>query len=73
MDKILIAAAAYLVIGVLFSIFIKWGNENLVKRDERVDLGNKEHHIIATIWPMFVIVFVIALIISLLKKLSNWF
>jgi hypothetical protein len=73
MDKILTAAAAYLVIGALFSIFIKWGNENVIKEDERVDLGNKEHHIIATIWPMFVIVFVIALIISLLKKLSKWF
>ena len=73
MNKILIAIAAYLVIGALFSIFIKWGNENVVDDDERVDLGNKEHHVIATIWPMFVIVFVIAFIISLLKKLSKWF
>ncbi len=72
MDKILIAAASYLVIGVLFSIFIKWGNDNLVKKDERVDLGNKEHHVITTIWPMFVIVFVIAFIISLIKRFLRW-
>lgn len=73
MNKILIAAAAYLVIGVLFSIFIKWGNENLVKRDERVDLGNKEHHVITIVWPIFVIVFVIVFIVSLIKRLSRWF
>ena len=73
MNTILIALAAYLVIGALFSIFIKWGNENVIEEDERVDLGNKEHHIIATIWPMFVIVFVIAFIVALIKKISNWF
>ena len=73
MDKILIALAAYLVIGALFSIFIKWGNENVIEEDERVDLGNKEHHIIATIWPMFIIVFVVSLIVSLIKRFSRWF
>ena len=72
MNKILIALAAYLVIGALFSIFIKWGNENVVDDDERVDLGNKEHHVIATIWPMFVIVFVVALVVSLIKRFLKW-
>jgi heme/copper-type cytochrome/quinol oxidase subunit 2 len=72
MNKILIAIAAYLVIGALFSIFIKWGNENVVDDDERVDLGNKEHHVIATIWPMFVIVFVVALVVSLIKRFLKW-
>ena len=72
MNKILIAIAAYLVIGALFSIFIKWGNENVVDDDERVDLGNKEHHVISTIWPLFVIVFVVALVVSLIKRFLKW-
>tara|TARA_R110002020_G_scaffold9349_5_gene36971 strand:+ start:1178 stop:1399 length:222 start_codon:yes stop_codon:yes gene_type:complete len=73
MNEILIISAAYLVIGALFSIFIKWGNENVVDNDEKVNLGNKEHHIIAIVWPVFVIVFVISFIIALIKRFSRWF
>jgi len=73
MNEILTVAAAYLVIGALFSIFIKWGNENVVSEDERVNLNNKEHHVIAIIWPVFVIVFVISFIVALIKRFSRWF
>tara|TARA_B100000497_G_C7684677_1_gene414731 strand:- start:2037 stop:2258 length:222 start_codon:yes stop_codon:yes gene_type:complete len=73
MNEILIISAAYLVIGALFSIFIKWGNENVVDDDERVDLDNKEHHVIAIVWPVFVIVFVVSFIIALIKRFSRWF
>tara|TARA_R100000900_G_scaffold146124_1_gene134446 strand:- start:400 stop:621 length:222 start_codon:yes stop_codon:yes gene_type:complete len=73
MNEILIISAAYLVIGALFSIFIKWGNENVVDNDEKVNLGNKEHHIIAIVWPVFVIVFVISFIVALIKRFSRWF
>ncbi len=73
MNEILTVAAAYLVIGALFSIFIKWGNENVVDEDERVNLNNKEHHVIATIWPVFVIVFVVSFIVALIKRFSRWF
>ena len=71
MNEILIISAAYLVIGALFSIFIKWGNENVVDNDEKVNLGNKEHHIIAIVWPVFVIVFVVSFIIALIKRFSR--
>ena len=73
MNEILTIVAAYLVIGALFSIFIKWGNENVVDNDEKVNLGNKEHHIIAIVWPVFVIVFVISFIVALIKRFSRWF
>ena len=73
MNEILIISAAYLVIGALFSIFIKWGNENVVDNDEKVNLGNKEHHIIAIVWPVFVIVFVVSFIVALIKRFSRWF
>ena len=73
MNEILTIVAAYLVIGALFSIFIKWGNENVVDNDEKVNLGNKEHHVIAIIWPVFVIVFVISFIVALIKRFSRWF
>ena len=73
MNEILIISAAYLVIGALFSIFIKWGNENVVNDDERVNLDNKEHHVIAIVWPVFVIVFVVSFIIALIKRFSRWF
>jgi len=73
MNEILTVVAAYLVIGALFSIFIKWGNENVVDNDEKVNLGNKEHHVIAIIWPVFVIVFVISFIVALIKRFSRWF
>lgn len=73
MNEILTVAAAYLVIGALFSIFIKWGNENVVDNDEKVNLGNKEHHIIAIVWPVFVIVFVVSFIVALIKRFSRWF
>jgi|TARA_R110000803_G_scaffold160140_1_gene224142 hypothetical protein len=68
MDKFLIVIASYLVVGALFSIFIKWGNENVIKEEERINLSNKQHHILAIAWPMFVIVFVVAFVTGYIKR-----
>lgn len=73
MNIILITTAIYLVVGVLFSLFIKWGNETVVEKEERVHLGNKEHHVIALVWPMFLVVFVVSFGIAVVKKFINWF
>ena len=73
MNIILIIASIYLIVGVLFSLFIKWGNETVVEREERVHLGNKEHHVIALIWPMFLVVFVVSFGIVVVKKFIKWF
>jgi len=73
MNIILITTAIYLVVGVLFSLFIKWGNETVVEKEERVHLGNKEHHVIALVWPMFLVVFVVSFGIAVVKKFIKWF
>jgi len=73
MNITLTVISAYLIIGVLFSLFIKWGNETVVKKEERVHLGNIEHHTIALVWPIFVLIFVISFVVSLLKIFIKWF
>jgi|15BtaG_2_1085339.scaffolds.fasta_scaffold03465_1 hypothetical protein len=73
MNITLTVISAYLIIGVLFSLFIKWGNETVVQKEERVHLGNIEHHIIALVWPIFVLIFVISFGVSLLKRFIKWF
>jgi hypothetical protein len=63
----------YLLIGLLFSRFIKWGNKIVIAKVDKSQklLGNKEHNALIILWPMFLIVFVFQFIRSIILQIKS--
>ena len=71
--NVLLFIGIYVVIGLLFSLFIKWGNKTVIAEYDKNQklLGNKEHNALIILWPIFVIVFVFQLIRSIILQIKS--
>jgi len=69
--NVLLFIGIYVLIGMLFSRFIKWGNTAIVDANERIELGNLEYHALTILWPMFLVVFVFQLMRTIILKIKN--
>jgi len=69
--NVLLFIGIYLLIGILFSRFIKWGNTSIVEANKRIELGNIEYHALTILWPMFLVIFIFQFIKTTIKKIIS--